>query len=133
MEKMSAQPLLAERDVQSDFEPEASLGRPKWRRGWALEASIVLNVVLLALACAGWLSSFRSRPTLAREGDVYCEFLRSRHAASDSLAPAQDAIEYTTKVFRSGLPGEKTEYQGSSEEALQNWSALYDSECFDIR
>lgn len=41
------------------------------------------------------------------------------------IAPAESAIEYKTVVFTGGLHGDKSVYQGYSDEVNERWNSLF--------
>ncbi|KAK5993603.1 hypothetical protein PT974_07037 [Cladobotryum mycophilum] len=76
-----------------------------------LPFSVVLNIVLLLAIASSWIFSTRQ--------------LRKAYIPDEVYSPAHSAVEYKTVVFTGGLHGDKSAYQGSSEEVNAKWEALY--------
>jgi hypothetical protein len=110
-------------------EHEASPNPPtkhKWRQ--LLPYSVGLNIALILIMASAWLVSLRKGKQAYIPNEIFCEFSQphkgSRYAET-IVAPAQSAVEYKTVVFNGGLRGDKTEYQGSSDEVNSKWEDLY--------
>ena len=92
-----------------------------------LPYSVALNIVLAIAVGLAWMFSTRQRRVYI-PNVVYCS---SRSVRSHWLrltllqAPAQSAVEYKTVVFTGGLHGDKSPYQGSSDEVNARWNELY--------
>ncbi|KAM4066825.1 tat pathway signal sequence [Hirsutella rhossiliensis] len=73
--------------------------------------SIALNIVLCIYGTSIWVFSIRKAWGPYIPNEIY--------------SPAYSAVEYETVVFTGGLHGDKSEYQGWSDEVNARWEALY--------
>ncbi|KAL7795106.1 hypothetical protein V8C37DRAFT_375616 [Trichoderma ceciliae] len=76
-----------------------------------LPYSIALNAVLLLALLSTWTISYRQFEQLRILSEVY--------------SPAESAIEYKTVVFTGGLHGDRSAYQGYSDEVNERWNSLF--------
>ncbi|KAK2589891.1 hypothetical protein QQS21_012431 [Conoideocrella luteorostrata] len=83
--------------------------RSSWTRLFPYSAS--LNIILSCLLASTWVYSIKTS--------------RKTYILNEIYSPAQPAVEYKTVVFTGGLHGDKSEYQGSSEDVNKKWEALY--------
>ncbi|KAL7942894.1 hypothetical protein V8C42DRAFT_330679 [Trichoderma barbatum] len=80
-------------------------------RAKLLPYSTALNIVLLLALLLTWTISYRKFAQLRILNAVY--------------SPAESAIEYKTVVFTGGLHGDKSVYQGYSDEVNERWDSLF--------
>ncbi|KAI9157976.1 Cyclochlorotine biosynthesis protein R [Paramyrothecium foliicola] len=97
--------------LASEHRKEIRPTRAARQRALFLPYSVALNFVLILAVVLLSLTSMR------KAGQAYIP--------NEIYSPAQSAVEYKTVVFNGGLRGDKTAYQGSSDEVNARWEALY--------
>ncbi|KAJ4856507.1 hypothetical protein T069G_09875 [Trichoderma breve] len=95
-----------EKDRSHNERPSKNVSRAK-----LLPYSVAFNVVLLLALISTWAISYRKFAQLRILNAVY--------------SPAESAIEYKTVVFTGGLHGDRSAYQGYSEEVNERWNSLF--------
>jgi hypothetical protein len=116
-------PLAPDEEKEGVVDHESQRIVKTSKMSWLLIGVVGLETVLLFVM-------FITRNSSVREPLLYSEYMK-RHSflgcdTDDAEGPAQSAIEYETKVFRSGFERELSEYQGEPSLELDGrWKQLY--------